>query len=213
MPNTEEETAFFLENRICIFLKLGKFHKKMLSWNWATFCKLWKKNCFSNLKREDFNVQCSWKASDVEHKEGEVRSGVILLNGFAIGAIRIYGHWIPPPSPNAFFCDKANYNVLQRVHLQQNFYQLQNCNNFSAIIGIWLHQFLFWGACQSPDPKCTDMFCFSPNPLAIESGIHDKPPPCRIFLKKRKARRCDRYLQIWNYQSLTHSLTHWQEML
>ena len=130
MPNTEEETPFFLENRICIFLKLGKFHKKMLSWNWATFCKLWKKNCFSNLKREDFNVQCSWKASDVEHKEGEVVSGVILLNGFAIGAIRIYGHWIPPPSPNAFFCDKANYNVLQRVHLQQNFYQLQNCNVF-----------------------------------------------------------------------------------
>ena len=32
--------------------------------------------------------------------------------------------------------------------------------------------------------------------------------PSAFFLEKvRKARRYDSYLQIWNYQSLTHSLT------
>ena len=30
-----------------------------------------------------------------------------------------------------------------------------------------------------------------------------------IQKQARKARRCDSYLQIWNYQWLTHSLTHW----
>ena len=48
-----------------------------------------------DLVSETFDEKTAWKASDREHKEGKMRSGVILLNGFVIGAICIYGHWTP----------------------------------------------------------------------------------------------------------------------
>ena len=61
--------------------------------------------------------------------------------------------------------------------------RLVKSRNLSAQVGIWLNTWITFVAFKNTLSKYT-------------------------FKQARKARRCDSYLQIWNYESLTHSLTH-----